>query len=564
MSGHAAPSEARLFLSYRRGDTPHAVDRIAERLRARFGLDSVFVDIASIEPGADWQQTLEAALQQCDALLVLIGPRWRAPDARHDRRVLVWPEDPVRMEIRAALQRDTMIIPVLLEGAAMPPQQDLPEDIVALTRRQAARVSRDHFDADVEVLLDYLDARVGLTASSGRRVVAFVLDLLLVAALTGVLAQLSRYDPWVFILLFALYHGLACGLTGRTLGKLLLGTRVEFPADRAARWVHAFFRPTVGYALSVCSVVGLVQFLVHKRHSALHDRLSSTKVLHVKRRPWLLPRVLDHLSYGIDLRLQAWLARLGALGRGISYLTTIYLGLDPLLRIVAASLQRAQGKLESVLGSETAKVRAASSVGAGAAPTLGGGVWGLTSVLNAIGLAVTKNAASLLTGTALAAGSVTGYEAVAPRPLRILDRAYTAAIPGNGGTVKGVNVLVISDTSGSMSGLERTRQREEMIQRLRDAGMSVVVVPVQSGGITRSDDRVVRALEQHYKRGMDTVYWFSDFQDAVDQGGVELLRDALQRRGLRFYIGSVNMQPKALVELAEQRGGALLHHRRSP
>jgi hypothetical protein len=60
--------------------------------------------------------------------------------------------DFVRIEIEAALQRNVRVIPVLVDGAAMPKAIELPESLRDLARRQGTEVSPTRFDADVEKL----------------------------------------------------------------------------------------------------------------------------------------------------------------------------------------------------------------------------------------------------------------------------------------------------------------------------------------------------------------------------------------------------------------------------
>ncbi len=45
-----------LFISYRREDTPGQAGRLYDRLRAHFGRDRVFMDVAGIKPGVDFPQ----------------------------------------------------------------------------------------------------------------------------------------------------------------------------------------------------------------------------------------------------------------------------------------------------------------------------------------------------------------------------------------------------------------------------------------------------------------------------------------------------------------------------
>jgi hypothetical protein len=48
----------RVFVSYRRDDVPDATDRLTEDLRERFGRENVFIDIDSIEIGADFADVI--------------------------------------------------------------------------------------------------------------------------------------------------------------------------------------------------------------------------------------------------------------------------------------------------------------------------------------------------------------------------------------------------------------------------------------------------------------------------------------------------------------------------
>jgi hypothetical protein len=51
-----------VFISYRREDCPGHAGRLFDRLRARFGTDSVFIDVAGIEAGVDFVEALEKAV----------------------------------------------------------------------------------------------------------------------------------------------------------------------------------------------------------------------------------------------------------------------------------------------------------------------------------------------------------------------------------------------------------------------------------------------------------------------------------------------------------------------
>ena len=144
-----------IFISYRREDSPGHAGRIFDRLRSRFGSDVVFMDVAAIEAGVDFVDVLHKAVGSCDALLAVIGPQWLSATQGGNRR-LDDPRDFVRIEIAGALERNVRVLPVLVEGARVPPVESLPADLQALTRRQAIELRDARWDDDIERLVEGL------------------------------------------------------------------------------------------------------------------------------------------------------------------------------------------------------------------------------------------------------------------------------------------------------------------------------------------------------------------------------------------------------------------------
>jgi TIR domain len=67
----------KVFINYRREDDPHVVDRIRDSLVDVFGEGNVFIDIDTIPKGQNFRDRLKDALDHCDVMLSVIGPRWR-------------------------------------------------------------------------------------------------------------------------------------------------------------------------------------------------------------------------------------------------------------------------------------------------------------------------------------------------------------------------------------------------------------------------------------------------------------------------------------------------------
>jgi hypothetical protein len=148
----------KVFLSYRREDSAAAAGRLSDRLLAELGDGNVFMDVDGIALGADFVKRLIEEVAGCDTLLAVIGPRWlEVADEAGDRR-LDDPNDFVRVEIAAALQRDIPVIPILLDGTKIPRVDRLPEDLKHLSRRNGLDVRQASFHSDVGRLIRELKA----------------------------------------------------------------------------------------------------------------------------------------------------------------------------------------------------------------------------------------------------------------------------------------------------------------------------------------------------------------------------------------------------------------------
>ncbi len=188
-----------VFISYRRDDTSGYAGRLYDQISASFGAEHVFMDVATIEPGSDFVEVIEQRVGACDALIALIGKNWLASKDEQNRLRLGSSNDFVSVEITAALKRNVEVIPLLVGGAKMPLQQELPESLQPLARHQAVEVSDAHFTREVADVIQSLERRVKKPALDVRKrikpgLVALVL-LLLMAAGVGVWTwQKAQHD----------------------------------------------------------------------------------------------------------------------------------------------------------------------------------------------------------------------------------------------------------------------------------------------------------------------------------------------------------------------------------
>src|SRR5512139_2316322 len=121
-------SNGQIFISYRRDDSSGYARALYDRLVQHFSKERVFMDVDAIEPGLPFDEAIKRALDQCEVLLVVIGKRWMDKQEGVGLRIND-PKDFVRLEIAAGLSRNIRVVPVLLEGASMPTEDELPEPL---------------------------------------------------------------------------------------------------------------------------------------------------------------------------------------------------------------------------------------------------------------------------------------------------------------------------------------------------------------------------------------------------------------------------------------------------
>ncbi len=168
---------ARIFISYRRADSAGRARRLKDDLTRLRG-DRVFMDVADIAPGADFETVLRNELASCGVVLAVIGAGWR--------KVFDTPReglDYVRLELGQALaQAGVQVIPVLMQGASLPDADRLPDDLRALCKRQAIAIRDDRWQDDIAYLARELRTTFKLSRLPLRWIAAGVLALAAPAA----------------------------------------------------------------------------------------------------------------------------------------------------------------------------------------------------------------------------------------------------------------------------------------------------------------------------------------------------------------------------------------------
>lgn len=138
----------KIFISYRRADSADFTVALYNELRLHFDEKCIFRDINNIPPGMEFAEVLSNALDQSAVVLAIIGPEWISVSGQR----LFDPSDWVRQELAQSLQRNIRVVPILVNGADLPSEAQLPPDLHPLRKRQFHRIDNPRFEYDVKAL----------------------------------------------------------------------------------------------------------------------------------------------------------------------------------------------------------------------------------------------------------------------------------------------------------------------------------------------------------------------------------------------------------------------------
>ena len=145
-----------VFLCYRRPESSENAARIHDRLVRAFGETHLLRDVDHIADRTISRFVLaNDVVARSDVVVVVIGKTWMKGIGN--------PKDPVRLQLEAALKRPNILtIPLLVDGAAMPPEATLPPSLHALASKPAFTLSADSsFDGQVKRLINHIRVNTG-------------------------------------------------------------------------------------------------------------------------------------------------------------------------------------------------------------------------------------------------------------------------------------------------------------------------------------------------------------------------------------------------------------------
>lgn len=139
-----ATKREHIFISYRAIDSQTAAWLLNVLLTKHFGHDRVFFGPTQMSPGENFPSRIIKELERSGVIIAVIGKHWLRAADNYGNRLLYLKNDWVRRELSYGLNREVLVLPVLVDGASLPTEAEaataLPKDLRALTTRQAIRV----------------------------------------------------------------------------------------------------------------------------------------------------------------------------------------------------------------------------------------------------------------------------------------------------------------------------------------------------------------------------------------------------------------------------------------
>ena len=125
-------NKSRIFISYRRSGEKFATQNIlCDGLQEHFK-SAVFIDIHGIRGGENFKEKLAKVLKECEVMLVVMHKGWVQTFNDYASE-----KDYVLYEITTALKREIPIIPILIDEAKFPQEDELPASIRAMSPQNA-------------------------------------------------------------------------------------------------------------------------------------------------------------------------------------------------------------------------------------------------------------------------------------------------------------------------------------------------------------------------------------------------------------------------------------------
>jgi hypothetical protein len=192
----------RLYLLARPDSSLTVTERIADAIRARYRSVDIVWNVPAPSPAA-YAEQVENKMRTCNAVLVVIGREWlnaRSPSG------LPWqsdPYDPVALAIQAAMRQKKLIVPLLVHGAIMPPDDALAPHLAGFALHQAVTLREDPwFQIDLHKVYSQLNTQLSwrpaswlLLSTTIGIIVTFSLTNVFIVGLARGASGISKSSP---------------------------------------------------------------------------------------------------------------------------------------------------------------------------------------------------------------------------------------------------------------------------------------------------------------------------------------------------------------------------------
>lgn len=154
------------------------------------------MDVDAMKPGIDFSAQLDEQVARCAIVLAVIGPNWlNARDENGNRRIDN-PGDWVRTELSSALKRDIPVVPVILDGARLPRESELPDDLKPLARRHAVDLRHARFGPDSDAIIAAARSTIPASRRPARIAAALAIGVLGAGAVAAWMALGGWQSEW--------------------------------------------------------------------------------------------------------------------------------------------------------------------------------------------------------------------------------------------------------------------------------------------------------------------------------------------------------------------------------
>jgi len=138
-----------VFISYQRTDTLFLAHALGYALR--LAGHEPFVDTGSIGGGELYPQKISKAISRANVVLALIGPKFEVKNLHE-------PTSVVAFEWRYAQYHGSAVVPVLIENASMPKDNDLPRQLRGIAKRNAYTLRSSSLEPDIDAVVKAIPA----------------------------------------------------------------------------------------------------------------------------------------------------------------------------------------------------------------------------------------------------------------------------------------------------------------------------------------------------------------------------------------------------------------------